>query len=306
MSAIGVLVMAYGGPNTLDEVEPYLLDVRGGRPTPAHLVEEVRERYRKIGGRSPIAERTAAQADALRRVLASNGDGFRVTVGMRHWQPKVAQALAGLREQGVERAVGLVLAPHFSKLSIGAYWDAVEQAGSGIEVARIDSWHLVPGYVEALAANVRGALLRFRESERAGIPVVFTAHSLPQRIAQWSDPYAEQLRATMDAVVARLGDHPHRFAFQSAGMSPEPWLGPDVGDVVAELAAGGSAGAVIAPIGFVSDHVEILYDIDIELMARARELGIRLERTRMLNDDPLMIAGLAGVVRERARAAGWM
>lgn len=305
MSRLGLLVMAYGGPARLDEVEPYLLDVRGFRDTPRPLIDEVRGRYARIGGRSPILEQTRAQAHALQRALAARGLEVDAEVGMRHWHPHIRDALARLEERGVGQAIGLVMAPQYSRMSIGKYLEAVADAGAPVEVAAIPQWHLLPGYIHALADRVRTALHRFPSEARASVPVIFTAHSLPQRIRSWGDPYPEQVTATMRAVVAELGEPPHRLAYQSAAMTPDPWLGPDVGDVVTELAANGARHALAAPVGFVCEHVEILYDIDIQLRERAREVGCRLERIEMLNDHPAMIAGLADLVAERAAQAGW-
>lgn len=301
----GVLVMAYGGPDSLDDVAPYLLDVRGGRETPAAIVAEVRERYAKIGGRSPIRERTDAQAAALDTRLNGNGQSFHVAVGMRHWHPYIREAVADLRARGVRRVVGLVMAPHYSRMSVGAYYRALEDAAPGLEVRGIQQWHLLPGYVSTLAERVREAWERFPAADRGRVPVIYTAHSLPERIRTWDDPYPTQLAATVDAVVATLGSHPHHFAYQSAAMTKEPWLGPDAGDVLDELARAGAPGVVIAPIGFVCEHVEILYDVDIELQSRAGALGLRLERIQMLNDAPAVMTGLADLVRETARAGGW-
>ena len=302
---IGVLVMAYGGPNTLDEVERYLLDVRGFRPTPPALVAAVRARYERIGGRSPILERTEAQARALQAALGGDGR-FVVSVGMRHWHPYIADALARMAEGGIRRAVGVVMAPHYSRLSVGAYYEAVAEADAGVSVRGIEEWHQLPGYVDALAGRVREALGRFPADERASTPVLFTAHSLPERILTWDDPYPRQLAATASAVVAALGGHPHRFAYQSASPTRKPWLGPDVRDALGDLAREGARGVVVAPIGFVCEHVEILYDLDVELVAHAATLGVCLERTAMLDDAPSMIGGLADLVRREARAAGWM
>ncbi len=323
-----MLVMAYGGPNSLEEVEPYLMDVRGFRPTAARIVDEVRERYRTIGGRSPILERTRAQAGALERALNRGGgscgggggggggggdDGgggnerrgrFRTFVGMRHWHPYITAALAEMEAAGISRAVGIVMAPHYSRMSIGAYFEKVQQAGSRVSVAPIERWHLLPGYLDALEERVRSALARFTASDRDGVMVVFTAHSLPERIREWDDPYPRELSETVDALVQRLGSQPHELAYQSAAMTPEPWLGPDAGDVIARLAGQGKRDFLIAPIGFTTEHVEILYDIDHELMRRAAGLGVRLERIEMLNTSPRMIEGLAGLVGERARADG--
>jgi ferrochelatase len=298
--------MAYGGPESLEDVEPYLLDLRGHRETPAALVAEVRCRYERIGGGSPILERTRAQADALGRAFAADDGRFEVAVGMRHWRPYIAAALTQLAERGVGRAVGLVMAPHASRMSVAAYYKKVADARSPVGVAPIESWHLLPGYVRAVAECVRLGLERFPAAVRSAVPVIFTAHSLPERSVTWDDPYPRQLGETVEAVMRLLGDRPHRFAYQSASMTEEPWLGPDVADVVDELAAGRLRHVLVAPIGFVSENVEILYDLDIALRERARRRGVWLERTAMPNDDGAMIADLAALVRSRAREAGWL
>jgi ferrochelatase len=300
-------MMAYGGPNSLAEVEPYLMDVRGGRPTSPHVIEEVRERYRQIGGRSPILERTRAQAAALETALNRNGvQAFRVFVGMRHWHPYIPETLGDMERSGVRHAVGLVMAPHYSRMSVGAYYKRVDEASAPIEVARIERWHLLPGYLDALAHRVHEGLSHFPEQIRHEVLVVFTAHSLPQRILEWRDPYPDELQATVRALMQRLGNQPHEFAYQSAAMTPEPWLGPDAGEVIERLAAEGQRHILIAPVGFVSEHVEILYDIDIEYQRKAREHGVQLERIDMLNTAPEMINGLAGLVRDTAVSKGWL
>jgi ferrochelatase len=303
---IGLLVMAYGGPDNLDEVEPYLMDVRGYRATAPEIVQEVRERYREIGGRSPILQKTQAQADAIESALREQGQNFKAFVGMRHWHPFIKETLAEMRVRGIERTVGLVMAPHYSRMSIEAYFKKIEEANSGVQSARIIDWHLLPEYLGALAHRVRAALERFPESVRADVPVIFTAHSLPERILEWDDPYPSQLYATMQAVMKRLGPRPHEFAFQSAAISTEPWLGPDASEVMERYAAQGKRHMLICPIGFVCEHVEILYDIDIVYQKLAKELGVQLERIEMLNDSPEMIRGLARLVREAAREAGWL
>ena len=303
---IGLLVMAYGGPDKLEEVEPYLMDVRGYRPTAPEIVHEVRERYREIGGRSPILERTQAQADALQSALNRQGPDFKAFVGMRHWHPFIQDTLAEMRAQGIERTVGLVMAPHFSRMSIQAYFNKIQDANSGMQIAKIHDWNLLPEYLDALVYRVRTALERFPESIRAEVPVIFTAHSLPERILQWGDPYPLQLLATTDALMERLGPRPYEFAYQSAAISTDPWLGPDASEVMERFAAEGKRHILICPIGFVCEHVEILYDIDIVYQRLAKELGIQLERIVMLNDDPEMIRGLAGLVRQTAQEAGWL
>jgi ferrochelatase len=303
---IGLLVMAYGGPDNLEEVEPYLLDVRGYRATAPEIVHEVRERYREIGGRSPILQKTQAQSHAIESVLNEQGQNFQAFVGMRHWHPFIKDTLVEMRAQGIDRTVGLVMAPQYSRMSIEAYFKKIEEAHSGMQIAQIDDWHLLPEYLDALANRVRAALGQFPESVRADVPVIFTAHSLPERILEWNDPYPSQLYATMQSVMKRLGPRPHEFAFQSAAISTEPWLGPDASEVMEHYAAQGKRHILICPIGFVCEHVEILYDIDIVYQKLAKGLGVQLERIEMLNDSPEMIRGLAGLVRQTAAEAGWL
>jgi protoporphyrin/coproporphyrin ferrochelatase len=303
---IGVLVMAYGGPNNLEEVEPYLLDVRGYRPTSPEIIHEVRERYREIGGRSPILEQTQAQADALENALNTNGSTFKAFVGMRHWHPYIKDVLAEMQEQGIERAVGIVMAPHYSRMSIGAYYQRLEEADSPIEFAHIENWHLQPGYIQALVSRVCEALERFPDEVRREVPVIFTAHSLPEKILEWNDPYPSQLRETVSAVMEQLGSQPYEFAYQSAAISTIPWLGPDAGEVIERLVSEGRKHILLCPIGFVCEHVEILYDIDIVYRNLARSLGIHLERIEMLNTAPPMIDGLAQVIQTKVKEEGWL
>jgi ferrochelatase len=298
--------MAYGGPDNLDEVEPYLLDVRGYRPTSPEIVHEVRERYREIGGRSPLLEQTRQQADALEAALNTNGEQFKAFVGMRHWHPYIKDTLAELEAQGIERAVGLVMAPHYSRMSIEAYFRKIEETQSAISVAPIKDWHLLPGYIEALAGRVRSALERFPAEVRPDVRVIFSAHSLPERILEWNDPYPEQLRETVDAVMQHLDDQPHEFAFQSAAISTEPWLGPDVSVLIERYAARGHKNIISCPIGFVCEHVEVLYDVDIVYQKLARSLGVHLERIEMVHTSPHMISGLADLIRQTAKEAHWL
>ena len=298
---VAVLLMAYGGPDKLDDVEPYLLDVRGGRPTSRELVDEIKARYARIGGRSPIRELTEAQARALGHAL---GPEFAVYVGMRHWHPYIGAALERIVAAGHRRLVGIVLAPHYSAMSVGAYEKKVLDAAAGrVQLALVRSWGDHPGFLDAVAARVTEALRRF--PSRDGVQVIFTAHSLPQRIVAQGDPYPDQLRVSA-AAVGRLAGLPQwHFAYQSAGATPEPWLGPEVGDVLAQLAGAGHREFLIVPIGFVSDHVEILYDVDVMYRHQAERLGARLERTASLNDDPRLIGALADLARTAALERGW-
>ncbi len=305
-----VLVMAYGGPDKLDDVAPYLQDVRNYRATSAELVHEITERYRQIGGRSPILELTNAQVVALQTALNLDQDGdeedWQVFVGMRHWHPFIKDVLGEMAGAGYDRAVGLVMAPHYSRMSIGAYYKRVEEAGAPVEIAPIERWHLLPGYLDAMIDRVHAALRRFPEGVRETVPVLFTAHSLPEKIRIWDDPYPGELRETTEALGARIAPQPYDFAYQSAAMTADPWLGPDAGEAIARIANEGGRHVLIAPIGFVCEHVEILFDIDVEFKRQAEKLGVHLERIEMLNDHPAMIDGLAALVRERAAAAGWL
>lgn len=301
-----VLLMAYGGPGSLDEVEPYLLDVRGGRPTSPQLVEEIRGRYAQIGGRSPIRELTEAQAAGVRRALNGRGNvQLAVYVGMRHWHPYISDTVGRIAADGHRRVVGIVLAPHYSALSVGAYKKQLLDAASGrLEAAVVPRWGDHPMFLDAVAGRVRQALERF--PSRREVQVLFTAHSLPERILATGDPYPDELRASAAAVARRCGLDAWRFAFQSAGATAEPWLGPEAGGLMTELAQQGHRAFLIVPIGFLCDHVEILYDVDIVYRSLAQRLGVRLERTASLNDDPLLVGALADIALEAAAGRGWV
>ncbi len=297
---VAVLLLAYGGPGSLDDVEPYLQDVRGGRPTAPELVAEIKGRYARIGGRSPILERTEAQAQALGRAL---GPAWPVYVGMRHWHPFIAETVERMVACGQRRVVAIVLAPHYSALSVGAYEKKLLDAARGrLELALVRSWGDHPKFLEAVAERVRQALQRFPAP--GAVQVLFTAHSLPERILAAGDPYADELQASAAQVARLAGVGEWRFAYQSAGATPEPWLGPEAGAVMTELAAT-RKNFLIVPIGFVSDHVEVLYDVDVAYCGLAERLGVRLERTDSLNDDPLLVAALADLARRTAAERGW-
>jgi protoporphyrin/coproporphyrin ferrochelatase len=300
--SIAVLLMAYGGPGSLDEVEPYLLDVRGGRPTPPELVAEIRSRYARIGGRSPIRELTEGQAAALARAL---GAEWPVYVGMRHWHPYIKEVVETIVADGCRRVVAIVLAPHYSAMSVGAYEKKLLEAAAGrLELALVRSWGDHPGFLEAVSQRVTQALQGF--ASPAQVQVIFTAHSLPERIMASGDPYPDQLRASAQAVAKRAGIAEWRFAYQSAGATAEPWLGPEAGAVMTELAEQGHRDFLIVPIGFVCDHVEVLYDVDVVYRGLAARLGVHLERTASLNDDCLLVAALADIARATAAARGWI
>jgi protoporphyrin/coproporphyrin ferrochelatase len=285
-----VVLMAYGSPSLPEDVRPYLEDIRGGRPASEEAVEELAERYRRIGGRSPLDDVTGAQRAALEQEL-----GVPVFVGMKHWQPRIAEAVESALAGGATRIVGLVLAPHYSRLSIGEYRERLEAAAGGrAEVVLVESWHDHPGFLDVVAERVRGT----------DAWVIFTAHSLPQRILDEGDPYREQLHETSRLVAERAGLERWSFAFQSASPTGEPWLGPDILEELDRLHTTGERKVLVAPVGFVSDHLEILWDLDIEARERAAELGLELDRIESLNDDPAFVRALAELVEERLAVSG--
>ncbi len=285
-----VVVMAYGSPERLEDVPAYFSDIRGGRPVRQEAVDELVERYRRVGI-SPLAAVTEAQRAGLEREL-----GLPVYAGMKHWEPRIAAATERARADGAEHLVGLVLAPHYSRMSVGGYRERLEAAlNGGTELTMIESWHDHPPFLDLVADRVRDAGL-----ER-GMHVVFTAHSLPERILAEGDPYREQLLETANLVADRLGLPEDRwsFAFQSESATGEPWLGPDILDHLEVLAGRGVDRILVAPIGFVADHLEILWDIDVEASEKALALGVELKRTQSMNDDPRFVAALADLVRSR-------
>jgi protoporphyrin/coproporphyrin ferrochelatase len=280
-----VILMAYGSPPTEDDVPAYLADIREGKPVSEYAVEELKERYRRIGGRSPLDEITERQRAALEAEL-----GVPVYVGMKHWQPRIAEAVDAALAGGAETIVGLVLAPHYSRLSVAGYRERLEAALSGrAELVFVESWHDHTPFLDVLADRVRGF----------DGHVVFTAHSLPERILGDGDPYRDQLLETSRLVAERAGIDDWSFAFQSASTTGEPWLGPDILEELETLAANGVRRVLVCPVGFVSDHLEILWDLDVEAREKAGELGLGLDRIESLNDDPAFIRALAELVRTR-------
>lgn len=293
--------MAMGGPDCVENVEPYLKDVRGGRPTSPELVEEIRTRYRMTGGPSPVLGITRDVAAALERRLNHSGDGrYRCYVALRHWHPFIQETYAELLHDRPERIVGLCMAPQYSSLSIGAYVKKVEDARAALAdetpISFVTSWHCHPLLIAAIVDKIRRALDLFPRDVRGQVPVLLTAHSLPERVVAMKDPYPGEVHGTAEAVAAQLGGQPTRFAYQSQGRSGETWLGPSVEETVEALAHEGHRHVLVAPIGFLCDHVETLYDIDIELTQLARAKGMQLERIPMLNASAPLIDTLASVV----------
>jgi ferrochelatase len=294
-----VLMLAYGGPLSIDEVEPYLLDVRHGRPVPAELLKEVQERYRLIGGSSPLLEITLRQAAALEERLNKEGAEWAVFVGMRHWRPYIHEAVDKIAASGLRRAVAICMAPQFSRMSIGAYMEKTEAARQRIapdlQISFVKSWHLEPRFIDACAENLRLSIEQMGGDDR--LIVLFTAHSLPERILFEGDPYPLQLQQTVEAVTKKAGPKSWAFAYQSRGRTGEKWLGPEAGDEIRRLRESGFEKLLIHPIGFVADHVEILYDDDIHYRDLAEKLGFRYGRVPSCNDSPRFIDSLYHTVR---------
>lgn len=298
-----ILLMAVGGPDKVENVEPYLLDVRGGRPTPPELVEEIKERYRATGGKTPVLGIMREIVPKLeQRLNGPGGERYRTYIGFRHWHPYIKDAYAELMDERPEQLIGVCMAPQYSSMSIGAYIKKVEEAraaqGGEFPVSYVQSWHEHPGLIAAIAVNITAAFQKFPADVRGRVPILFTAHSLPERILQAKDPYPDHVRATMDAVCRTLGDVTARFAYQSQGRSSEKWLGPTVEETLDALSAEGHRHVLMAPIGFLSDHLEVLYDIDIELKQRAAKQGMQLERIAMLNATPPLVEILASVIKQ--------
>ena len=293
-------MLAYGSPDSLDDMEAYLNDIRGGRPMSGEFVAEFKGRYARIGGRSPLNDNTFEQAACAERSLMARGQDVRVYVGMRHWSPWIDDTVRRMSEDGVEEAVAIVMAPHYSRLSIGKYREAVNRAnesgGNRVLFSFVDSWWRQPALLDAQEAHVRAGLKAFSREDRKHVKIVFTAHSLPERLLKMGDPYDDELKGNARAVAARLGDVDWMFSYQSAAHTGEPWLGPQIEDVIPDLADEGYRHVLVAPIGFVCDHVEILYDIDIGLQEIAKARGVNVKRIASMNNDPTFIDAVVDAV----------
>ena len=315
---VGVLVMAYGTATGPDDIERYYTDIRGGRPPAPEHLRELHERYAAIGNRFGLLDITRAQADGLVADLNTDGDGtFRPYLGMKHSPPFIPDTVDEMRADGIEHAIGIVMAPHWSGMSVETYVErvsrAAEDGGPGFTFVR--SYHDHPAFITFLAGRVATAIATLDPAEREGAAFVFSAHSLPVRTledgsqrckycttCESSCRYREGLQETADLVARELGLPNHTIAWQSAGRTDDPWWGPPLEDVIAELAAKGHPAVVVCSAGFVADHLEILYDLDIEAQVIAAQAGIRLVRTEMPNADPAYVAMLAQVVREHLAA----
>lgn len=295
----GVLLMAYGAPERLDQVEAYYTHIRRGSPPPPALLDELMTRYRVIGGGSPLSRIVERQRTAVEAELARRGSRARAYAGMKHIPPFVADVVTRMSEDGIERAVAVALAPQHSAFNAETYGAAVEAAlaplGPGApRVSLVGSWHDQPRLIEALAEAASEALAR--SADPASVHVFFTAHSLPVRAAGGTDPYVREVSGTAALVAERLGIERCGVAFQSAGRTADTWIGPELRAEIRRVAANGVREILVCPVGFVADHLEVLYDVDVEARAVAREAGATLTRTRSMNDDPTFIGALADVL----------
>lgn len=294
----GVLLLAHGAPDQLSDIPEFLLNVRGGRPLPQAAVAEIVERYLRIGGGSPLRRITEQQAQSLAEKL-----GRPVYVGMRNWKPFILEGVQRMRDDGVERAVAVCLAPQNSRTSVGLYRkyldEAIAQVGARFWTEFIESWHDHPDLIRAFAEKIEAARAQAEAASGSRVPIVFTAHSVPERTIAAGDPYERQVRETAALVAKAMAVDDYRLAFQSQGMTAEPWIGPTVESTIDELAAQGHRHVLIAPVGFVSDHVEILYDIDVVFREYGKTKGVTVWRSESLNASPRFIAALASLVESR-------
>ena len=297
-----LLLLAFGGPRSLDEVELLLTRLFKGRKPSSEQLERVKERYRLIGGCSPLPEITSDQAEALEKELNARGHAFKSYVGMRYCHPLIEETLKQIVRDGFKEIVALPMAPFQSRASTGAYIAEANQVnetlGRAVSISFVKEWHCHPLFIEALREKVEEGLMEFEPAARKGVHLLFTAHSLPRSIVE-KDPYVKEIEESVRAVLERMEPHPWHMAFQSKGGGPEEWVGPDVESVLTELSGQGVGEVLVVPIGFVSDHIEILYDIDILYQEKAKALGIVLKRTHSLNTSEKFIQALASAVEEQ-------
>lgn len=299
---VGVLVMSYGTPESLDQVEAYYTHIRRGSPPTPEQLHELTARYEAIvGGFFPLRENTNKQVKGLEDTLRAEHPEveFVCYQGLKHAQPYVEDGVEQMVKDGITEAVGVVLAPHYSTMSVGGYVKRAKEKAEeqGLKMSFVLDYHLHPKLIDALSTRVDNALTKFSDAQRSDIRVIFTAHSLPEKILEMKDPYPDQLLATSKVIAERTGLTNWQFGWQSAGQTAMPWLGPDILDVLQQIhKEEGVKNVLLCPIGFVSDHLEVLYDIDIEAQALAKELGLHLERTESLNTDPLYMQTLSDVV----------
>jgi ferrochelatase len=305
----GVLLMAYGTPDSATDVEPYFTHIRGGRTPSADAVARLQSRYDIVGGRTPLLDITNRLCAEVQRLLAARATDrdYRVYAGMKHWHPFIHDVVPRIVGDGVTELVGIALAPHYSRMSVGAYraalMDSLSQVGANLPVRFVDSWHTHPEFIELIAARIVDAMGAWPSAQRSQVVTVFSAHSLPERIRDWDDPYERQLLESCHAVAARAGIDNWRFAWQSAAETGEPWLGPDIITTIETLHADGVRHVLSVPIGFVSDHLEIWYDLDYEARRTAEALGVTFRRTAMPNTDAAFVRTIASIASECASSS---
>jgi len=299
-----LLLLAFGGPRSLDEVEPFLTRLFRGRKPSAEQLERVKERYRLIGGNSPLLEITFKQAKALENSLNAKAYSFKSYVGMRYGHPLIEETLKKILDDGIREVIALPMTPFRSRASTGAYVDEVNQVNKNlrekIEVSFVEGWHLHPLFIEAIREKIEEGLMQFSLEGRKKAHLIFSAHSLPKSLVE-NKPYLKDLEESAKEILRRVKSLPWHIAFQSRGMGPEEWIGPDVESVLEELSRKKIREVLIVPIGFVSDHIEILYDIDILYRNKAELLGIQLKRTLSLNFSKRFIEALTAIVEEHVK-----
>lgn len=301
-SGWAVLLLAHGAPDRLGDIPQFLLNVRAGRGLPERAVQEIIDRYAQIGGGSPLLKITMQQAEGLAKAL-----GLPVYVGMRNWTPYIEDAVRKLTEDGAKRVMAVCLAPQNSRTSIGLYRSylskAVEKVAPSLRVEFAENWHNHPELIAAFHEKFSSALAHAEAQAGQPVPVIFTAHSVPVRTIEEGDPYESQVKETAQLVAQAMGLKDYHVAFQSQGMTSEPWIGPTVESLIDELAGQGHRYVLLAPIGFVCDHVEILYDIDVVFREYGKKRGVSVVRPESLNDSPLFIKALASIVSNRIEIA---
>ena len=299
-----ILLLAFGGPRSLDEVEPFLTRLFRDRKPSSEQLERVKERYRLIGGSSPLPQITFKQAKALENNLDAKGYPYKSYVGMRYGHPLIEETLKEIVKDGIHEVIALPMAPFRSRASTGAYIEEVNQAkknmGEKIEISFVEGWHLHPLFLGAIQEKIENGLIQFTPEERKKVHLIFSAHSLPKSLVE-NETYVQDMDESVRAVLKKIEPLPWHLAFQSRGMGAEEWLGPDVESVLEELSKKKIQEILIVPIGFVSDHIEILYDIDILYQNRARSLGMQLKRTPSLNFSKRFIEALAAIVEENIK-----
>jgi ferrochelatase len=332
MSRKAVLLMAYGSPENVDEVGDYFTHIRRGVRPSGEFIEKISARYRAVGGKTPLLKITKEEAAALGALLdARRGKGaYKVFIGMKHWHPFIKDTLEEIKKEGIEEVIAIALAPHYSKMSIGGYQKFLDEAKGDLKLKLVESWHTNPKLIECISKQILEKLTQTSDLNHSNIlqnirmilpkdfeevHIIFTAHSLPEKIREWNDPYESQILETAELVMKQLihssilqntgmdlrGDGSKlewSVAYQSMGQTGEPWIGPHLLEKMTELKNNGVKAVLVVPIGFVSDNLEINYDIDIEAQNKARELGIKLARTKMRNTEPLFIEALYSLVLE--------